>query len=74
MKVEPSVITDESQQAVLAYVTIVYGDDVGDVLNALHEIAARIAIAAGVEPETFADGVKHHWDRLVNAINADHAH
>ena len=47
----------------------IYGDDTGAVLNGLHAVAARIAIATGVSPEDFAGGVKHHWDFLANAIN-----
>ncbi len=47
----------------------IYGDDVSTVLNALHAIAARIAIGSGVEPETFAQGMKHHWDFIATEID-----
>lgn len=49
----------------------IYGDDVSAILNGLHTMAARLAIASGVSPEDFADGMKHHWDFLVNAMNDD---
>lgn len=47
----------------------IYGDDTETVLNALHAMAARIAIGSGVEPDAFAMGVKHHWDFIVGGIN-----
>lgn len=46
----------------------IYGDDVDAVLNALHAIAARLAIGSGVEPHVFAQGIKHHWDFIANEM------
>lgn len=50
----------------------VYGDDVSAIINGLHAIGARIAIGTGVDPKVYAEGMKHHWDFIANAIN-DHA-
>lgn len=47
----------------------IYGDDVLTVLNALHALSARLAIAAGVNAQDFGAGVKHHWDFVVDVIN-----
>jgi hypothetical protein len=49
----------------------VYGDNVETILNGLHAMSARIAIASGVTPEKFAAGMKHHWDFLVEHLNSD---
>lgn len=57
------------QRSALRELTRIFGDDASTILNALHEMSARIAITAGVEPDVFAAGVKHHWDFLVNEIN-----
>jgi hypothetical protein len=64
---------DKEQRAIEALIEI-YGDDTCAVLNALHAMAARIAILTGVSPEDFGRGVKHHWDFLANAINDVQAH
>lgn len=68
-KVYPEVC-HEKQQEVLNLLIELYGDDGGVILNALHEISARVAISCGVEPEVYAAGMKHHWDYLVGQINA----
>jgi hypothetical protein len=47
----------------------IYGDDVSTVLNALHAMAARIAIGSGVEPDAFAQGVRHHWDFIATELH-----
>lgn len=47
----------------------VYGDDVSAILNGLHTLAVRLAIASEVSPEDFAAGMKHHWDFVAGAIN-----
>lgn len=65
-------ITHDKQRRVLELLIELYGDDADPILNALHEICARIGIYCGVEPEIFAAGMKHHWDYLANVIN-DHA-
>jgi hypothetical protein len=57
------------QRALVVAMTEIYGDDCNELLNALHELAARIAILSGIEPEVFAAGVKHHWDYLANIVN-----
>lgn len=49
----------------------IYGDDIDKLLNELHAIAARLAIASGVTPESFAAGIKHHWDFIANALNQE---
>lgn len=63
------VVHGKQREALKALIKV-YGDDVDKVLNGLHEMAARIAIAHGVEPEQFAAGVKYHWDFLVEHINS----
>lgn len=47
----------------------VYGDDVSAILNGIHAIGARIAIGTGVEPNTYAQGLKYHWDFIAAEIN-----
>lgn len=61
---------DKDRRAFAALADI-YGDDTETVLNALHAISARLAIATGVDPKKFAGGVKHHWDFVAKAINGD---
>lgn len=68
MKIDPSV-THDKQQKVLKLLIKLYGDDSNTILNALHEMCARVAISCGVEPEEYAAGMKHHWDFLVGEIN-----
>lgn len=68
-KVYPD-ICHEKQREVLDLMMDLYGDDADVILNALHEMSARVAIMAGVEPEQYAAGMKHHWDYLVEQINA----
>ncbi len=63
-----TIIHGKQRQAIEAMIEI-FGDDTETILNALHEMAARIAIASEVSPEDFTAGVKHHWDFLANAIN-----
>jgi len=62
------VVHGKDRQALKALIKV-YGDDADAVLNGLHAIGARVAIAAGVEPEKFAAGMKYHWDFLVEEIN-----
>lgn len=57
------------QRLLLVAATEIYGDGTDDLLNAFQEIAARIGILTGVEPDTYAAGMKHHWDHFANAIN-----
>ncbi len=64
------VLNDDRQAALFAVTVAIYGQDVETILNGLQEMTARIAIAAGVEPEKFAGGMKAHWDYLATAINA----
>lgn len=70
MKVPPQIVHDR-QREVLDFLIELYGDDSNTILNALHEIAARIGICCGVPPEEFSAGMKHHWDNLVNRMNAE---
>lgn len=63
-----AVVHDKERKALKAFIRV-YGDDVSTVLNGLHTMAARLAIASGVSPEDFAAGLKHHWDFIANAIN-----
>ena len=70
-RVDPTV-THEKQRKVLELLIELYGDDANPIINALHEIAARVAMTCGVTPENFAAGFKHHWDHLAAVIN-DHA-
>lgn len=63
-----AVVHDKERRALKALMRV-YGDDISIILNGLHAMAARLAIAAGVSPEDFTSGVKHHWDFLAAAIN-----
>lgn len=63
-------LVDERQSSLLAAAVALYGEDVETILNGLQEMATRVAIASGVEPEAFAAGMKHHWDFFADAINA----
>jgi hypothetical protein len=62
-------VTHDKQRQVLDLMMKLYGDDADLIVNALHEMAARVAISTGIEPEAFAAGMKHHWDGIANAIN-----
>ena len=44
---------------------------VDDVLNTLIFMAVTLAIAAEVEPEAFAAGVKASWRHIADQVNAD---
>lgn len=68
MKVDRTVVHAKQQQ-VLDFMISVYGDDSNVILNALHEMAARVGLTCGVTPEEYAAGMKHHWDHLANVIN-----
>jgi hypothetical protein len=57
-------------RACLEALSRVYGDSTDDILNALHSMAARIAIANEVDPEQFAAGPKYHWDAIVRFLEA----
>lgn len=63
-------LLSDKEARVLKTALKVYGDDVSLILNGLHILAVRLAIAAEVSPETFAAGMKHHWDYVANAFNA----
>lgn len=58
-----SVVHDKERRALKVLIRV-YGEDVSLILNGLHAMAARLAIASGVSPEDFTAGVKHHWDFL----------
>lgn len=59
---------DKERRALDALVEI-YGDDTNKVLNALHSISVRLAIATGVDGKEYAAGMKYHWDNLAHAFN-----
>ena len=63
------VVHDKERRALRALIEV-YGDNVDTILNGLHAMSARIAIASGVTPEKFAAGVQHHWDFLAEHINS----
>lgn len=65
-----AVVHDKERRALKALMKI-YGDDVCAILNGVHALAARIAIASGIEPEAFVGGAKHHWDFLAGAVNGE---
>lgn len=62
-------VVHAKQRQVIDFMVDLYGDDADRILNALHEMAARVALMAGVSPEDYAAGMKHHWDHLANAFN-----
>lgn len=62
----------EHERRALDALVEIYGDDTNEILNALHSISARLAIASGVDAKDYADGMKYHWDNLANAFN-EHA-
>jgi len=47
----------------------IYGGDTDDVINALHSLAARVAIACECDPKLFAEGVQYHWQSVVDHLN-----
>lgn len=57
----------KDERAIKALMKI-YGDDTETVLNALHSLAARIGIAAEVDPVLFSKGVSYHWQSVVDHI------
>lgn len=59
---------DKERRALKALVRI-YGNDTNTVLNALHSISVRLAIASGVDGKDFAGGMRYHWDTLAKAFN-----
>lgn len=61
----------ENDRKAMGELVKIYGDDVSTILNSLHAMAARLAIASGVSPEDFTAGIKHHWDFLAEAVNGD---
>lgn len=65
-----SVVHDKDRTALAALISV-YGGDVSNILNGLHSVSARLAMAAGTTSEQFSAGVKHHWDYLVEALNDD---
>ena len=46
-------------------------DKVDDVLNSLVYMAVTLAIAAKVQPEAFAEGVKTSWRHIADQVNAE---
>lgn len=68
-KIKDARITHGKQRQLLDLAMELYGDDADLIVNALHEMAARIGIASGIEPKVFAAGMKHHWDGIANALN-----
>lgn len=68
-KADPKWLHGKDRQAAIALMRI-YGNKTEVILNALQSIAARIAIGAGVSPDSYAKGYKHHWDIIVSAILA----
>lgn len=46
----------------------IYGDDVDALLNALHSLSARIGIAAEADPKAFAEGMRYHWQSVVDHL------
>lgn len=70
-KLDPRV-THDKQRQVLDLMIELYGDDADLIVNALHEMAARVGISTGIEPEVFAAGMKHHWDSIVHAMDEFH--
>lgn len=60
---------EPDREAVEALVSIYRDSSIEGLLNSLHGLAAKVAIASGVSPENFAAGVKHHWDFLANSLN-----
>lgn len=73
MSIDPraalSVVHAKERKALKALMRV-YGDDVDAILNGLHTMAARLAIASGITPEAFSAGMKHHWDFVVSGINS----
>ena len=57
-------------RAALNALVKIYGDSIDDVINALHSVACRVAIAAEVDPQLFAAGLKHHWEQIVRFLEA----
>lgn len=62
------VFHDDDRRAIEALIEI-YGDDVNQMLNVLHWLAARLAFAGGIDGKDYVAGVKYHWDRLAEAYN-----
>lgn len=59
----------DKQNVTMRRLMFLYGGDLNAILNALHEMAARLAISTGVDPEVFSDAVKHHWDHVAECVN-----
>lgn len=62
-------LVGDKEAKILKVAIRVYGDDVSAILNGLHMLSARLAIAADIKPEDFSAGMKHHWDFVAAAIN-----
>lgn len=60
----------DKEQVTMRRILFLYGGDIEAILNALHSMAARLAIVTGVEPEMFAAAMKHHWDGIAEVMNA----
>lgn len=60
---------DEQERVALASLVAIFGDDTDTILNALHVLAAKVAIMTGVKPERFAAIMKEHWDAMATRIN-----
>jgi hypothetical protein len=61
-------LLSDGDTQVLEAAIAAYGEDASAILNGFHSLAARVAIAAGIDPEHFAAGMKHHWDYVANGI------
>lgn len=61
-------IANSKERRVLYALIEGYGDDVDTVLNVLHAMAARIAIATGVTLENFKAGSNRNWKAWADKI------
>ena len=60
----------DKQKVTMRRMLFLYGGDINEVLNALHAMAARLAIGTGVAPDVFAGAMQYHWDAVANHVNA----
>jgi hypothetical protein len=75
--VTPEQIIDlipEADAQVLKALLASRGGRVDPVLNEIVLMAVTLAIAAGVEPETFAEGVQYAWKEVADQVNAATLH
>lgn len=63
-------ILSQQDCVALRSLAAIYGTEkTDDIIGNLHWLATRLAIASGVEPETFASNVKTCWDTCAEAVN-----